>query len=204
MYSLSSENYCIYYSATANIIPHYHPNQDHIYQCEAEHNINATALPRGHMCAHTQATLNAYMEICVSMISALLKVCDMWERLTVGQPPSCWSSRNPILQSALSFFSQYSDESRTLLLHKTWQKHILLSDWGTAFKKFLTYRVYKYFYLHIFKNTMHKFCEVHNVWLDFIKKDHWFHDYTHHFMPVYHGLLISDILEMFGVVHIYV
>lgn len=145
MYSLSSENYCIYYSATANIIPHYHPNQDHIYQWEAEHNINATALPRGHVRAHTRNINYMYGHT----ISALLRACDMWERLTVGQPPSCWSSRNPILQSALSFFSQYSEESRTLLLHKTWHKHILLSDWGTTFQA--CYRVYNHFYLHLFK-----------------------------------------------------
>lgn len=40
--------------------------------------------------------------------------------LTMVQPPSVSSSSRPSLHRAFSFLSQYSDESSTLLLHRTW------------------------------------------------------------------------------------
>lgn len=40
--------------------------------------------------------------------------------LTMVQPPSMSSSSRPSLHRAFSFLSQYSDESSTLLLHRTW------------------------------------------------------------------------------------
>lgn len=147
---------------------------------------------------HTHATLITCMDISVSMVSALLRACDMWERLTVGQPPSCWSSRNPILQSALSFFSQYSDESRTLLLHKTWHKHILLSDWGTTLQnvKLWTYSQG----LHAFLHTLFLKRHAYILWsmCDWILPrkitDVMITLFITHFMSAYHVLPLSPLV----------
>lgn len=96
MYSPSSENYCIYYSATATIIPHYHPNQEHIYQREAEHNINATGLPHSnthnvnHMYGHTRVDESVWYvretHCRAAAVVLVLQESNSAERLIVLQP----------------------------------------------------------------------------------------------------------------------